>query len=270
MSRLDLEQIEQLKEIGAYLLQERQVQAKSLEQVAAETFISVRLLRAIEEGQADSLPEPIFVQGFIRRYADNLGLDGIAIAKNFSTVSAPVEPEVLVETPVEEPPILSRSNRLAYVAAGVLAGIAVLGGLAYSLTQRSQVANVTARQQNVAPAKPAQPSTQKSTQTTQAANPAAAKPAKPAPSSPSVEVAVKFTGESWVQVVADGRVVFEDTLSQGTQKTWTAKKQLTLQAGNAGAVVVSFKQGEPKRLGEPGEVKEVTFTGEMVQAIALP
>ncbi|NJL35674.1 MAG: hypothetical protein HC899_02170 [Leptolyngbyaceae cyanobacterium SM1_4_3] len=95
MSKLDPIQLEQLKEIGVHLHQTREQQSKSLEEVAAKTFIPLRLLQAIEIGQATVLPEPIFIQGFIRRYGDVVGLDGIALSKQFSldTTAVPVKPE---------------------------------------------------------------------------------------------------------------------------------------------------------------------------------
>ncbi|NJN58803.1 MAG: hypothetical protein HC879_15555 [Leptolyngbyaceae cyanobacterium SL_5_9] len=95
MSKLDPIQLEQLKEIGVHLHQTREQQSKSLEEVAAKTFIPLRLLQAIEVGQATVLPEPIFIQGFIRRYGDVVGLDGIALSKQFSldTTAVPAKSE---------------------------------------------------------------------------------------------------------------------------------------------------------------------------------
>ena len=83
MAKLDSAQLEQLREIGAYLHQVRQSMSKPIEDVAAEIFIRASLIRAIEEGDADTLPEPVFIQGFIRRYGEALGLDGVALSKEF-------------------------------------------------------------------------------------------------------------------------------------------------------------------------------------------
>ena len=75
-----------------------------------------------------------------------------------------------------------------------------------------------------------------------------------------IQVTVSLEDQSWLRVVADGKTEFEDVLAKGTQKTWTAKKELSLRAGNAGVVSASFNQEKPKLLGDFGEVKEVTFT----------
>jgi hypothetical protein len=73
-------------------------------------------------------------------------------------------------------------------------------------------------------------------------------------------VHVELTGQSWLQVVADGQVVFEGILNPGATETWTAKQTLVLAAGNAGEVRVRVNEGAPQPLGKPGEVKEVTLT----------
>lgn len=90
MGTLDTVQQEQLRVIGTYLNQVRQEQSRSLEDIAAKTYIPLRLLKAIEQGQEQPLPEPVFVQGFIRRYADSLGLDGMELAQKFPVQVTPL------------------------------------------------------------------------------------------------------------------------------------------------------------------------------------
>lgn len=48
-------------------------------------------------------------------------------------------------------------------------------------------------------------------------------------------------------------------LSEGAQQAWAAKQQITVRAGNAGGVLVSYNESPPKLLGEPGTVEEKTF-----------
>lgn len=59
-----------LSAIGQSLKQARLDCSLSLDEVAAKTHISVRYLRAIEEGALDDLPEAVYVRGFLRRYCD--------------------------------------------------------------------------------------------------------------------------------------------------------------------------------------------------------
>ena len=56
------------------------------------------------------------------------------------------------------------------------------------------------------------------------------------------------------------QTAFEGTLPQGTQRQWTGKKEVTIKAGNAGGVAISFNNEQQKVLGAPGEVEEITYT----------
>ena len=92
MAKLAPSQIEQLHSIGAYLRQVRQEQGLSLDSIANQIFIRPVLLQALENGNDAELPEPVFVQGFIRRYADALGLDGQALSSEFAVTPVDVLP----------------------------------------------------------------------------------------------------------------------------------------------------------------------------------
>lgn len=85
-------QQEQLLSVGAHLQGIRKDQDKTIDEVANQIFIRPALVRAIEAGDWEALPEPVFVQGFIRRYADHLGLDGIEISKQFKPAPVTVLP----------------------------------------------------------------------------------------------------------------------------------------------------------------------------------
>jgi cytoskeletal protein RodZ len=77
---LNQAQVEQLKEISTHLRQVRQEKSIRIEEIAAQTLIRAGVLQALEEERFEELPEPIFLQGFIRRYGDALGLDGNALS----------------------------------------------------------------------------------------------------------------------------------------------------------------------------------------------
>lgn len=172
MGTLDTVQQEQLRVIGTYLSQIRQDQSRSLEEIAAKTYIPLRLLKAIELGQEKPLPEPVFVQGFIRRYADSLGLNGMELAQKFPvhvtplpTMSTPsVEPRPraaepsYLNSPLEDPESSGRSQMpdrwrtyLPYLAAAALLavggiGLAIVRAISSRPTNRSDSALVLPKQ----------------------------------------------------------------------------------------------------------------------------
>ncbi|NJL87939.1 MAG: hypothetical protein HC886_21310 [Leptolyngbyaceae cyanobacterium SM1_1_3] len=112
MANLDSDQLEQLQEIGTYLYQARQELSASLEEIATRIFIRPLLLRAIEEADPEPLPEPVFIQGFIRRYGDALGLDGLSLAKNFSVKTAVAHLSAATPTPYVDRPLPLRQQCL--------------------------------------------------------------------------------------------------------------------------------------------------------------
>jgi cytoskeletal protein RodZ len=61
-------------EFGTYLAQQRQLRGMTREEVAERTKISPSLLEALENGNAERLPERIFVANYVRAYAQVIGL----------------------------------------------------------------------------------------------------------------------------------------------------------------------------------------------------
>jgi cytoskeleton protein RodZ len=90
---------ENLKRVSQQLIQAREAQGISLEEIATKTFIPIRILKALEAGETFKLPEPIFVQGFVKRYAKLVGLDGDSLAKEIPLNTQPVAVDLIKESP---------------------------------------------------------------------------------------------------------------------------------------------------------------------------
>jgi cytoskeleton protein RodZ len=60
--------------LGEYLKRERELRQISLEEVAEGTKIAIYRLRAMEADRWEKLPAEIFVKGFIKSYAEFIGL----------------------------------------------------------------------------------------------------------------------------------------------------------------------------------------------------
>lgn len=238
------QQQEILEELGSKLRYFREQQDLSLAQVSDQTRIAERSLKAIEEGNLASLPEPVYVQCLIKRYAEVLGLDGSEFAQMLPTPS-PTRP--LKASWVSLPNAQLRPIHL-YLMYIVLIFFSV-NGLSYMMNRSLKQAGIQSYLES-----PAATLEKKVTQVATA-------PAKP--NSPladdKVRVSLTFNAESWVLVEADGKTAFEGILPEGTQKTWEAKQQLMIRAGNAGGVLITLGDGKTRKLGEPGKVEEVTF-----------
>ena len=64
------------EQIGQKLKAARESRGLSISQIYDKTKISTANLEAIEEGDYDQLPEAVYVTGFIKRYAETVGLNG--------------------------------------------------------------------------------------------------------------------------------------------------------------------------------------------------
>ena len=61
----------------------RKLAGVTLDEIAANTKISVRFLRAIEAGEYDKLPGGIFTTSYLRQYAAAIGYDESALLDHY-------------------------------------------------------------------------------------------------------------------------------------------------------------------------------------------
>lgn len=273
MAKLAPSQIEQLHSIGAYLRQVREEQGLSLDILANQIFIRPVLLQALESGNDAGLPEPVFVQGFIRRYADALGLDGQAISNEFAVTPVDVlpTPELLTQADtnglvepetrhsirvlekVEAPASLPQRPRKSPLP--LLAGLGAVGlalglGIWALASWNRQPATVQLPPPEAPPEAP-DPSPVDALDAPLAS-----------PLAAPVVVDVSLRDRSWLSVTADGESVYEGTAESGFEETWTAEETIVVRTGNAGGVELSINGDEAVVVGDTGDVRTLTLTPE--------
>ncbi len=250
------EQGEKLKELGLYLHEVRRKRALSTEALATQTSIPLRLIKAIEAADDSALPEPIYIQALVRRIANALYLNGQELAAAF-----PVETHWQSIRPTWKPVSTSQLRPfhmyLVYIAVliGAVSGLSLL--IKPSGPQlASDNASVSVESDPIS-ATPVQPVQNISNPSSTQAPPSQHTEAQI--SNDRVVVSMTLQDDCWLRVVADGEVAFEGTLPKGEKRTWEAKEQITIMAGNAGGVVVAINNEEAKPLGNPGAVQTVTY-----------
>lgn len=96
-------------EIGSSLREARMRRGLELSQVERDTRIRPRYLMALEEEQFDVLPGPAYTRGFLRAYADYLGLDAQRFIDEYNTRFAPAEePAGALPVRIQRPRRLTR------------------------------------------------------------------------------------------------------------------------------------------------------------------
>ena len=264
-----------LEQIGADLRQLREQSHLSIEDISARTHIQPRLLQAIEEGQIELLPEPVYVKGMVKRYGDSLGLDGTAISQqvpNWTQGAASFEPLTKIQVTgfnhqatgfgsqtsgfgVQTTELGSqktgfgRSIRIQpfYIYLGYTLAIVGIGASTSHFLN-----NAIGPQHLPANGVVVQP---------HPATPIVAIPVTSAQSSqlPDVKIQIEVKSPTWVQIGIDGTTKLTGNLNVGTKFDWTAKKQVTINTSNAGGLVISRDSQPPQPVGKIGEKQSVTI-----------
>jgi helix-turn-helix protein/uncharacterized protein DUF4115 len=197
-------------DIGSSLRDARLRQELDFPELEERTKIRPKYLRALEDEQFDILPAPTYVKGFLRSYAEALGLDGQPFVDEYNSRFAVGEDEVVVRTrrmPVQQRRERTvRESRIAMVA---LVAITIVTALVIAAWRFS--APEPERVPNLGP--------ERSTSVGQNAR--------------RVQLNVRaVAGASWMEVRAgsvSGRLLYSGTLEPGQRKTFTGRNiQLAL------------------------------------------
>lgn len=243
--------------VGEILRSEREKKGLSIKDIEKATSIRALYLNAIEEDNYTVVPGEVYLKGFIRNYANFLGLDTQSVMDLYRQAKAPTAPEPVKQTlPKDGNEIKTGENRTTdknsssgksnkLIIAGV-AGILVLGALWWAMGNHNQPQQQPdQRPAPVSPAVPAQPS-----------NPI---PERPIAQSKPVTVIAKYTDSCWTLVTADGKEVYEGIPKVGETITWEAQNNLTVQLGNASGVEMTYNGQSLGKMGGKGEVLKKTF-----------
>ncbi len=244
---LEQQQVEKLRELGSCLQQVRLEQAMSLEEVSAKTRIRLGQIDAIEKAQIDELPEPIYIRSLIKQYADVLGLDGVEFSNTFPASSSLRH---FKSTWISLSAAQLRPIHLYLIYIFVI--VCAINGLSNLLSRSELQVDSSQQQQMIQPASPGKAIKHVQSQTTNISAKDATKVDK------QVRVGITLQAQSWVRVVVDGKTQFEGVLPEGYQRTWVAQ-QVTVRASNAGGVMLSFNQEKARKMGNIGQVEELTF-----------
>ena len=280
-------QQEQLSNVGAFLRDLRKEQGTTIDEVANQIFIRPALVAAIESGDWESLPEPVFVQGFIRRYADYLGLDGREISQQFEPTPVAVLPDPAlatsstVEGVVKQQDkhglkVLSKAEPTSSNASiatptrsvpvlnwilGLLGLAAVVGLIAWVATRPApQSSTATSGAETTEESSDEAEAIAESADEEDAATEITSDGTAATVAADDVTFAVNLEQDAWMRVTVDGEVAYEGMLSAGSQETWTGENEIRIRAGNSGGVLFSFNGSEEQPLGQPGAVRSLTLT----------
>lgn len=269
-------------EIGPMLQQARKDRGLSLAEVEQATKIRKRYLQGLERDDYGALPDAIYARGFLKTYANFLGLNGEELAWQLKNRRAPrreryggatSRPRATFDEPLITPGGLSgtgnrrvRGTTVLAILVGLVALGAVIGTL-YFIGRGSGTAAEDpppARQsaedgagggQASERARNANAEPQSDRAAEDGGQSAAADAADDPPAPEVVSAVITVDGSpSWLQIQSDGEVVLEEVAQPGFRQTFEAREQIVINTGNAGAVSVEVNGQDLGALGENGEV----------------
>lgn len=240
-------------DIGERLRRARERAGLSLDELSSRTKIKVSILSAIEGGHFEKVPGGLFVRGFLRAYAREVGLDPEAIVSSYLHEYEP-EPAA----PVEEPPkphvnlaqalpfrwSLKRIWPIAVIAGFVLAAVGMIGEAPRSAPIVADGQPVGTSGQAVAAPAPA-----------------------PTPARPdTLTLDLRATRAVWVAATADGEKVVYRVLQPDERVKVIAHQEIAARIGDADALEYTLNGAPGIKLGTASEVRNIRITPDNYQS----
>ena len=207
-------------EIGSSLRDARVRHGLDLLEVETDTKIRAKYLRALEDEHFELLPGDAYVKGFLRTYADRLGLDGQLYVDEYNSRFS------LAEEPVFATRQRHRSRHRRVESHAVLIALAGIVAVTVLVIAAWQLGDSDATGPSSQPSEIAGSSAVESVAEPAPATTTVAEPA------PQVELVVTAARGSSVAEVrrgsSSGELLFEGTIEQGESQPFQARKKLWL------------------------------------------
>ena len=243
-----------MSSVGEILKNTREAKGITIEQVAEATSIRVLYLEAIESEHFKLVPGEVYLKGFIRNYANFIGLNGPAMVEKYKEqVEAnkkhehPVQAETNDIQHKQTEKIGQSKTKLAkpdsFAIMSLLGkfvttrNIVFLAGFVVVIAAGSFLSSFFSGGKDIEPVKTKQTAVE-SVQSETASKAQSATVLKDqsgnyiVKNSANIDAQVEFSGDCWTEAYADGKEVFMGMMSAGKTVNWKAEKDLQIKVGN--------------------------------------
>lgn len=236
--------------LGAYLRAARRHRRISIERAADQTRIRSDYLVRMEWDEFDFLA-PAYVRGFVRTYARFLRLDPGAVVEQFDHMFGREEIDTSTIIALEKR-INARPRRMSSWAAASVVALAVFAGLAaVGIASAPPEAEAPVAHADLDGANIARDADRMTTPTPDSAQAIAF--------TDGIDLEVTATnGDCWLEVYADGELLYYEILSQGETQSFQADNRMFIELGFPRAVELTVNG---QNIGSPGgeEPMELLF-----------
>lgn len=215
-------------DIGASLREARTRRGLSLDDVTAGLRIRERYVTALEEERWELMPAEAYTRGFLRMYAEFLGLNGTLYIDEYNERFAARDDEPFVREPLAPEKARHRILFRTIVAvAAIGAAVAALNLFGSGGTTATHVANAAPPLQPTVLVKPAAVPVRRTV--------------TPAPPKPAVALIRAVNSRSWLSVRignANGKEIFRGFLSPGHHLSYGLRRNVWVRIGRPQALAI--------------------------------
>jgi cytoskeleton protein RodZ len=277
-----------MTDVGSQLRAAREAQGLTIAQVFKATRIKSVYLEALEANRVSALPGPVQARGFVRSYANYLGLDGETLASTLDALGpvlpvatppaakpiAPVAVKPLTPVPDRSVPRSARSIELPSIPkislggnrdtapaspGGVPTSVLIIGALVLFVIGAALI--ISALTSGARPLPVPDPSVPLSGESRVASVPAQASVAP-------VSITLTASEHVWLRVMRDGQTAFDGLMKPDETRDWVADDQLIVETGNAAALKVNARTRSGV-LGERGQIVARAWSRSGSEAVPL-
>lgn len=263
----------------------------TLAEVSAATKIPVSKLQAIERDDIESLPGGIFTRGFVRSYAETVGLDPQDTLAQFearfpdessvATLHATIEGRAneefvrrqrtaksVVWLALLAVPLLVWLLRVVVPGdsepptpeGAVVADAEVATAAESELSPRSQSSQEPASPPRVEAERPSPPPVEAEPPSPPPVDSALRADPAPAATAGRLTMEISTTADCWVRVAADGEAAVSRLFRAGEREVVVADQAIDLRVGDAAAFAFTINERPGRSLGGSGEVVDIRVT----------
>ena len=227
--------------IGDYLRAAREDRKVPIAQVVRDTKISEKYIVAMENGQLSLLPAPAYAKGFLKIYAEYLGLDSRPLIEQYVQEYGGMMRQGFPPDGESVTPTLSSTWRFAAIGVGaaVIIAIAIVSGLKFwrsCAATRVHKPAVSTEELETLPLPPLP-------QVSPTVEPPAAAPPPPPPQEAKPKqrkLEAKAKESVWMKVYGDGVLLFQGTVQKGKEEFWLAKDSFDVRIAKPRLVELSI------------------------------
>jgi cytoskeletal protein RodZ len=225
-----------IENLGEYLKQLREEKKISVSQVAQTLKTKLETIHALEANDFEKIPAPTYVKGYLRSYANLLGIDADSLLMEYNR-QFPQAKQPLVPPVHKIPNVNIDMMKVFKSKIFIFSTISIIILISLIIA----IVKISHRKTKIHPAKKEIPEQtqqvqakqeiiQKETQKTEEHTGATPKPNTPF--SLPLSLSANAIDNVWIRVNADGKTIFEGVLQKSDKENWQAQSEFKLRVGN--------------------------------------